>query len=95
MSNNPLLVGVDVHRKTNTICLMNRYGQEIGQRLSVPNNRQGTATLARAIGAKQSEKFARLHRKADVIDSKEMAVVLVRCCASIALLILVYWDPFT
>jgi len=55
MSNNPLLVGVDVHRKTNTICLMNRDGQEIGQRLSVPNNRQGTATLARAIDTLATE----------------------------------------
>jgi len=52
---NPLLVGVDVHRKTNTICLMNRDGQEVSQRFSTQNNRQGTAALAKAIDALATE----------------------------------------
>jgi len=55
MSSNPLLVGVDVHRKTNTICLMNRDGQEVGQRFIAQNNRQGTAALARAIDTLATE----------------------------------------
>ena len=38
----PLLVGADVHRKTNTLCLMDREGQEVGPRLTVENNRPGT-----------------------------------------------------
>ena len=55
MSSNSLLVGVDVHRKTNTICFMNRDGQEVGQRFSVQNNHQGTAALARAIDTLATE----------------------------------------
>jgi len=52
---NPLLVGVDVHRKTNVVCFMKRDGQEIGQRFSVQNNRQGTANLAQAIDSLATE----------------------------------------
>jgi len=37
---NPLLVGVDVHRKTNAICVMN--GQELIPRFTMDNNRPGT-----------------------------------------------------
>lgn len=39
---NPLLVGVDVHRKTNTVCLMNGQGQEGAPCFTVNNNRPGT-----------------------------------------------------
>ena len=39
---NPLLVGVDVHRKTNTVCVMDRQGREIAPRFTVDNNRPGT-----------------------------------------------------
>ena len=39
---NPLLVGVDVHRKTNTFCLMNSQGREVAPRFTVDNNRPGT-----------------------------------------------------
>jgi hypothetical protein len=28
----PLLVGVDPHRKTNTVCIMDREGEEAGDR---------------------------------------------------------------
>jgi transposase len=47
--NNPLLVGVDVHRKTNTVCTMDRQGQELGPRLTVDNNLPGTQALARQL----------------------------------------------
>lgn len=40
--NNPLLVGVDVHRKQNVLAMMNRNGEEVAERLSVDNNRPGT-----------------------------------------------------
>lgn len=39
---NPLIVGVDVHRKTNTVCLMDRQGRETGPRFTVDNNHPGT-----------------------------------------------------
>jgi len=42
---NPLLVGVDVHRKQNVLSLMNNDGEEISERLSVDNNRPGTMQL--------------------------------------------------
>ena len=46
---NPLLVGVDVHRKTNTVCLMDRQGQEVARRFTVDNNQPGTETFIRHI----------------------------------------------
>jgi len=39
---NPLLVGVDVHRKTNTVCVMDGQGQELVPRCTLDNNRPGT-----------------------------------------------------
>src|SRR5215831_8953475 len=39
---NPLLVGIDVHRTTNTVCLMDRQGREVAPRFRVDNNRPGT-----------------------------------------------------
>jgi transposase len=48
---NPLLVGADVHRKTNTICLMDSHGQESGDRLTVDNNRPGTEALVKQVAA--------------------------------------------
>ena len=46
---NPLLVGVDPHRKTNTVCTMDRSGQEVGPRFTVDNNRPGSAQFVRQI----------------------------------------------
>jgi len=43
---NPLLVGVDVHRKTNTICVMDAQGEEVVPRFTVDNNRPGTEAFA-------------------------------------------------
>jgi len=39
MMTNPLLVGVDIHRKTNTVCLMDCQGREVAPRFTVDNNR--------------------------------------------------------
>ena len=39
---NPLLVGVDVHRKTNTVCFMDGRGQEVAPRFTVDNNHPST-----------------------------------------------------
>ncbi|MBV7335315.1 IS110 family transposase [Chloroflexi bacterium TSY] len=41
--NNPLLVGVDVHRKQNVFSVMDESGNEIGARFRADNNRPGTA----------------------------------------------------
>ena len=46
---NPLLVGVDVHRKTNTVCLMDSQGREVAPRFTVDNNRPGTETFIKRI----------------------------------------------
>jgi len=46
---NPLLVGVDVHRKSNTVCLMDRQGQELGPRFTVDNNRPGTEAFIQRV----------------------------------------------
>jgi transposase len=43
---NPLVVGIDVHRKTNTIALMEQTGREVAPRFTVQNNRPGAAALA-------------------------------------------------
>ncbi|MGQ9586756.1 MAG: IS110 family transposase [Anaerolineae bacterium] len=45
----PLLVGVDVHRKTNTVCLMDGQGCEIGPRFTVDNNRPGSEAFIQQI----------------------------------------------
>ena len=49
---NPLLVGVDVHRKTNTACGMNLQGQEVTPRFTLDNNRPGTQAFVQEV-AKQ------------------------------------------
>jgi transposase len=47
---NPLLVGVDVHRRQNVICLMDAQGQELGPPVRVANNRPGTQNLVQQLG---------------------------------------------
>jgi transposase len=47
---NPLVVGVDVHRQQNVVCLLDHRGQEVGPRLRVANNRPGTETLVQQLG---------------------------------------------
>jgi transposase len=46
---NPLLVGIDPHRRTNTICLMDGHGCEVGRRFTVDNNRPGTETFVQSV----------------------------------------------
>ncbi len=46
---NPLLVGVDVHRQTNTCCLMDRDGQVLGRRFTIDNNRPGAEAFVRQL----------------------------------------------
>ena len=43
---NPLVVGVDVHRKRNTVCVMDAMGQEIEDQMTVANTPAGTQVLA-------------------------------------------------
>lgn len=45
MTRNVLIAGVDVHRKTNTYCLMRQDGQEVVPRFTLSNNRPGTQAL--------------------------------------------------
>jgi transposase len=46
---NPLIVGVDVHRKTNTFCLMDARGEEVLPRFTLDNNRPGTQRFIRRV----------------------------------------------
>jgi hypothetical protein len=46
---NPLLVGVDVHRQTNTGCLMDRDGHLLGRRFTIDNNRPGAEAFVRQV----------------------------------------------
>ncbi len=52
---NPLLVGVDVHRQTNTVCLMDVTGQVLGPRRTIDNNRPGTELLVRHLAHQMAE----------------------------------------
>jgi transposase len=45
MPNQTLIAGVDVHRKTNTYCLMTQEGREVVPRFTLGNNRPGTQAL--------------------------------------------------
>jgi len=45
----PLLVGVDVHRQTNTVCLMDSQGREVAPRFSVDNNRPGSEAFIQKV----------------------------------------------
>lgn len=46
---NPLLVGVDVHYKTNTVFLMDRQGREVVPPFTVDNNRLGIEAFIQQI----------------------------------------------
>lgn len=46
---NPLFVGVDVHRKTNTVCLMNASGEQVVPAFTRDNNRPGTGGLIQQV----------------------------------------------
>ena len=45
MTSSPLIAGVDVHRKTNTYCLMTQDGQEVVPHFTLGNNRPETQAL--------------------------------------------------
>lgn len=46
---NPLLVGIDPHRRTNTVCLMDGHGCELGRRFTVANNRPGAEIFVQRV----------------------------------------------
>jgi transposase len=52
---NPLLVGVDVHRQTNTVCLMDLAGHVLGPRRTIDNNRPGAHLLVDHLAQKMAE----------------------------------------
>jgi transposase len=51
----PLVVGIDPHRKTNTVCVMDREGEEVCDRFTVQNNRPGTAAFVREVAQRALE----------------------------------------
>ena len=62
----PLLVGVDVHRKTNTVCFMDIAGSEVGTRFTVDNNLPGTRTFVDRVAAQIAEEdFDEIHIAAE------------------------------
>jgi len=59
---NPLVVGVDPHRRTNVASLMDRDGQEVAPRSRFANNRPGTASLIQTIAQQmQTGHFDAVH----------------------------------
>jgi transposase len=48
---NPLLVGIDVHRKTNAVCVMDNMGALLDEHLIVDNTPAGADSLADALDA--------------------------------------------
>jgi transposase len=52
---NPLLVGLDVHRTINAVCVMDRQGQELVPRFVVDNNRPGTQQLVQRLAQRMPE----------------------------------------
>jgi transposase len=59
-------VGIDVHRKTNTIALMEQTGREVEPRFTVQNNRPGAATLAEKLQATvQNSDYDAIHIAAE------------------------------
>lgn len=63
---NPLVVGIDVHRKNNTIALMDATGRMVSPSFSVENNRPGTTTLAsRLQDTAQSNGYDAIHVAAE------------------------------
>lgn len=53
--NNPLLVGVDVHRESNQVHVLDARGQDVSKPLRVRNNRPGVEGLARQLAALNSQ----------------------------------------
>jgi transposase len=47
----PLFVGVDVHRKTNTFCLMDGSGDQVMPSFTLDNNRPGTHAFVQQVAA--------------------------------------------
>ena len=47
----PLFVGVDVHRQTNTFCLMDGSGEQVVPSFRLDNNRPGTQALIQQVAA--------------------------------------------
>lgn len=59
--NNVLIVGVDIHRKTNTYCLMDQSGEEQVPRFTLDNNRPGTQEFVkRLVEVMRKEEFSEL-----------------------------------
>jgi transposase len=52
---NPLLVGVDVHRQTNTVCLMDVAGHLLSPRHTIDNNRPGAELLVDHLAYQMAE----------------------------------------
>jgi transposase len=62
----PLIVGVDIHRKTNTFCLMDQAGVEQRPRFTLDNNRPGTRLFIEQVSeVMQSEEFTELRLAAE------------------------------
>ena len=63
---NPILVGIDVHRKTNTVCAMDSQGQELTERFTVDNNRPGTDEFVKQVASIMSDdSFDSIHIAAE------------------------------
>ncbi len=65
----PLIVGIDVHQKSNRICLLDSEGEPWGRRFSTDNNRPGTQLLiARLLEALHAGQFDHLRVAAEATN---------------------------
>lgn len=66
MKKHPLFLGVDVHRKTNTFCVMDPSGAEVVPRFTLENNRPGTVRLIQKVSEiMQADGFSELQVAAE------------------------------
>lgn len=65
-STTDLLVGVDIHRRTNVVQIMDGTGTVFASKLRVPNNRSGTADLIKQLAQTATDGgFAHIHLAAE------------------------------
>jgi hypothetical protein len=79
--NNSLIVGVDVHRRSNVVQVMDDQGQVLTTSLVVSNNRQGTAHLADCLAeAARRGNFASIHIAAEATGCRCVPPARGRSC---------------
>ena len=73
----PLVVGIDPHRKTNTVCMMDRHGDEVCDRFTVQNNRPGTDAFVHEVALRVLEgDFDAIHIASEAFTTGHLSKML-------------------